>query len=86
MKPIYYVVCPGWVQSKNDGQRHYIGFDELMMLYGLSHRTHDVHLEPNAPWEWHGWNPPANAVYLRPRYDGNYKRMPTYEGYARNDE
>jgi hypothetical protein len=30
-----YVLCPGWVSSVNDGDRHFIGYDQLMGLYGL---------------------------------------------------
>lgn len=85
MKPIYYVVCSGWITRKDDGQRYYVNPHELMDLYGVSHRTHDVHFHPEGRHEYFGWNPPPDAVYLHPRDDGNYKRMPTYEGDTRND-
>lgn len=86
MKPIYYIICPGWITSKNDGQRHYIGAMQLMRLYGMSHRTHDVHIHPEGRHEYLGWNPPSDAVYLHPRYDGDYKEQPTYETDRRNNE
>jgi hypothetical protein len=84
MKRVYYVVCPGWIESKNDGQRHFIGAMQLMNLYGLNTRRHDVHIEPSASWEFHGWNPPTDAVYLRPRYHGDYTEQPVYETDTRN--
>lgn len=31
-----YAVCPGWVRSVNDGQRHFIGFGALTWLYGVN--------------------------------------------------
>lgn len=30
-----YAVCPGYVRSENDGDRHYIGFSALVRLYGV---------------------------------------------------
>ncbi len=75
-----YVVCPGEVTSKTDGQRHYIGPMQLMKLYGVDPRECEIY-EP-APW----W---PRAIYrmaeeaqqglirLAPRYDGNYT-LPTH--------
>ncbi len=31
-----YLVCPGWVMSRTDGDRHWIGASQLMQLYGVS--------------------------------------------------
>lgn len=86
MKRIYYVVCPGWMMSKNDGQQHYVGVQQLMRLYGINERRHDVHIHPERRDEYHGWNPPSDAVYLWPRYHGDYERMPVYESDTGNDE
>lgn len=30
-----YLLCPGYVISQNDGDRHFIGADELARLYGV---------------------------------------------------
>lgn len=35
-KKIKYLVYPGIIVSKNDGDRHYIGADKLMKLYGVN--------------------------------------------------
>lgn len=43
-----YVICPGTVISKTDGQRHYVGAMQLMRLYGVDQRECEIH-EP-APW------------------------------------
>lgn len=32
---IRYVICPGWVKSREDGGRHFIGAHMLMLLYGV---------------------------------------------------
>lgn len=31
-----YLVCPGFITSAHDGQRHWIKADELMMFYGVN--------------------------------------------------
>jgi hypothetical protein len=77
-----YVVCPGEVTSKTDGQRHYIGPMQLMKLYRVDPRECEIY-EP-APWwpsaiykqeqERHA---ALRLVRLEPRYDGNYT-MPTH--------
>lgn len=33
-----YVLCPGPVTSRNDGQRHYVGAEALRRLYGVAAR------------------------------------------------
>ena len=76
MKPKY-VICPGFVTSKTDGQRHYVGPYELMRLYGVDPKDCDIY-EPT-PW-WPGsvsvWRPDEEhkgLIRLHPRYDGDYK-------------
>lgn len=76
---IKYVLCPGYVTSKNDGQRHYVGYHELTNLYGVELRECVV-FEPGDGWsqmrlaraisELAQDHP--NAVWLRPRRDGKY--------------
>ena len=78
MKPKY-VICPSMVTSKTDGQRHYIGPQQLARLYGLASHEYVVY-EP-APW-WtrsvykEAENKYRGLIKLYPRYDGNYS-LPT---------
>lgn len=30
-----YLLCPGWVTSRADGQDHHVGADDLARLYGV---------------------------------------------------
>ena len=32
----HYVLCPGWVRSRTDGDAHFIGARQLAHLYGVS--------------------------------------------------
>lgn len=66
-----YVLHPGYVTSKNDGQEHFIGGPRLARLYGVDIREcvfgdvpeyqeqdGDVHLHP----DYHGnYTPPSNG-------------------------
>lgn len=75
MKPKY-VICPGEVLSKTDGQRHYVGAMQLMKLYGVDPRECEIH-EP-APWWPCSYYMAAEERQhglprLRPRYDGKYE-------------
>lgn len=67
---IRYVIHPGYVFSKNDGQRHYINGRQLIRLYGLNHAECVIASEQN------GWCAPAGCIHLRPRSSGNYKISP----------
>lgn len=64
MRPKY-ALHPGWIISKNDGDRHYIGIGQLVNLYQL---------KPNEYIVWgkgHNWDA---YVHLHPDYYGNYGR------------
>ena len=81
MKPKY-VVCPGKVTSKNDGQEHYIGPMQLMRLYGVDSRECEIY-EP-APWWPQSYYQEAEkrqqgTIRLYPRYDGDYS-LPSNAG------
>lgn len=74
MKPKF-VLCPGMVTSKTDGDMHYIGAMQLARLYGVNACECEIY-EP-APW----WPPSyyqmaeerhKGLIRLDPRYDGNY--------------
>lgn len=66
---IKYVVFPGKVISKNDGDEHYIGAKKLMQLYGVSQRECLV-ISPNDPrrrdYDF------GDLIELFPQYDGDY--------------
>lgn len=65
-----YVLCPGIVTSKSDGQRHYVGPAQLARLYGVPFS--ECVIFPQEYAQVRGWLDPPGAVYLRPRYDGDY--------------
>ena len=71
-----YAICPGMVTSRNDGDRHYVGPQQLMRLYQVD-PDECVIYEPE-PW----WGPMmhqqaeariAGLTRLAPRYDGRYR-------------
>lgn len=77
-RPPKYILCPGYVTSRNDGQRHYITAARLARLYGVryqecliddevSHLTRGLHVLPG-------------DVRLYPRYDGDYTLPPLGKG------
>jgi len=63
-----YVLHPGWIRSKTDGQVHFIGSVALARCYGVPLRE-CVSARPGdslkGPW-------PEGLVHLEPQYDGNY--------------
>ncbi len=64
---VIYVLVPGYVASRSDGDTHYITAGQLRELYGAS-PSQCV----KEPFNKEGWEPPEGAIYLRPRYDGDY--------------
>lgn len=70
-----YVLCPGEVTSKHDGQRHYIGPMQLARLYGVDQRECEIY-EPAPSWtEWdfrRAEERSRGLVRLTPRYNGDY--------------
>lgn len=64
---IRYLLCPGSVISKNDGQTHYINAPELAKLYGVSLEECEI-IDRNrwSPYRYLG------LIRLEPRFDGNY--------------
>jgi hypothetical protein len=65
-----YLLCPGGVTSKNDGQRHYIDGPQLGRLYGVSLRDCVIldrrRSQIMSDLEYEG------LTRLAPRFDGNY--------------
>lgn len=63
-----YILMPGYIISKHDGQEHYIKANDLARLYGVSMSECVI-----APSKQEGWKPGMNMILLRPRSDGDYK-------------
>jgi len=71
-----YLICPGFVKSKNDGQIHYIGPMQLMRLYRVDPR--ECYIYEPAPWWPVSYYQMAEERFrgllqLGPRYDGDYE-------------
>jgi hypothetical protein len=66
-----YLVHPGMVVSKNDGQEHYISAHRLMKLYQVDPRECLIQ-EPNDPFLPRGYDIYYPWIHLYPRYDGDY--------------
>lgn len=71
-----YVICPGMVTSKADGQRHYIGAEALIRLYGVDPQECEIY-EPAQWWPVSYYRMREERIHgiprLEPRYDGNYE-------------
>jgi len=68
---IKYIVWPGYIISKNDGDRHYISAEQLVSLYGVSIRECIVINGPEERYKLRGIN--RDLINLFPRADGKYK-------------
>lgn len=71
MKTVKYVLCPGWIASSNDGQRHYVSEWHLARLYGVDIAACVVH-RPDERYDAF----PKEWPRLRPSYLGDYKAAP----------
>jgi hypothetical protein len=65
------MIHPGFVLSKNDGDRHFIGVRQLLKLYGLKPSEAVVCLSCQRR-DAQGCLPNYEYVHLFPRYDGDY--------------
>jgi hypothetical protein len=65
-KALRYVLHPGYVISKYDGQEHFVGGPTLAQLYGVN--IHDC-VFGDIP----SYREQENDVHLRPRCDGDYR-------------
>ena len=61
-----YVLHPGYITSRSDGDRHFIGGPRLAQLYGVSVRDCVFGDMPD-------YREQPTDVHLRPRFDGKYK-------------
>lgn len=64
---VKYVLHPGFVYSKTDGDRHYISADKLIRLYKVRPNNCVLHREHS---HFEGMK---GMIHLFPRYDGNYE-------------
>lgn len=66
-----YLVKPGYIRSRSDGDEHYISFHQLCDLYGVS-PAECLNLEMA---DMHGYSPDyfKNTPVLTPRFDGKYE-------------
>lgn len=61
-----YIIHPGKIQSKNDGEIHFIGFRRLVDLYHIDpSECIDASITHQSLW-------PKDARHLYPNCDGNY--------------
>ena len=60
-----FVLFPGFVTSKNDGDRHYIGECQLRYLYCIRRSARCVTFRE-------GMELNKDDIICRPRYDGKY--------------
>lgn len=65
-----YVLHPGFVRSRSDGQEHYISAAQLASLYGVKAR--DCLIYPADEIAQRLWRDLPGALHLSPRGDGDY--------------
>lgn len=68
-----YMLHPGFVYSVFDGDKHYIGVNQLIELYGVDPKHCVVAPEDGRS----GWSKEQlkQFIHLRPRMDGKYQRL-----------
>ena len=66
-----FVLHPGDVISRTDGQRHYVGVLQLSKLYGVPMANCVIYPGRDDPRRLY-WRDPVGAIHLHPRYDGDY--------------
>lgn len=75
---IRYLLCPGHVRSKGDGQVHYIPAMTLAHLYSVKMSECVILPGNRTPWDsraretWLARADLGEVIALRPRYDGDY--------------
>ena len=77
--PVRYVLHPGKVKSRNDGQIHFVSARPLAACYGVPFRECVVYPAGKDDWSVlirREWRDPPGAIHLYPRYDGCYE-LPT---------
>lgn len=67
-------VYPGYVRSRTDGDRHFIGAAALMQLYGLNPHTTKIVGDRS---DHRGRRDDPEDRHFYPRDDGKYERVST---------
>ena len=67
-----YVLCPGWITSRNDGDWHYISAAKLARYYGVNLRDCLIKL----PMQRLRLGFYTGMVFLEPWDDGDYRLPP----------
>lgn len=60
-----YILHPGYIRSKNDGNLHFISANTLIGLYKVDPKLCITHDDKR-------YEQKSGDVHLRPRYNGNY--------------
>lgn len=66
-----YLLCPGHVVSKTDGQQHYITASQLAKLYGVPMDECLIRPETGTPKHF-GWDESHQLIELWPQTSGDY--------------
>lgn len=69
-----YILHPGEVMSRTDGDRHYIDAFQLARLYGVDWKECIVFVGSNSNFDYTNIE---GDVHLYPRYDGDCKKVCT---------
>lgn len=69
---IKYIVHPGYVTSRSDGDKHYISAGQLMKLYAVKLSECIIITSESDKYKLRGLN--RDLVSLFPREGGNYKK------------
>jgi len=72
-----FVIHPEYVRSKTDSQSHYIGFEQLVYLYGVDPKQ-CINAEMYENWSRGILEEDLKQLtHLYPRYNGDYKKLST---------
>lgn len=67
---IKYIIMPGFVKSKNDGETHYISASKLIHLYGVNPK--ECYIVRDGEMESIPKSVSKTAKVLSPKYNGDY--------------
>lgn len=65
-----YILYPGCITSKNDGDLHYIGARQLADLYGIDFSKCTIVRSST-----NGFVDRKNDIHLHPKHNGNYDML-----------
>jgi hypothetical protein len=76
MKKPLYIIHPGYVASRNDGERHFITFHSLVELYDVPLKYCVCHSSGEFFRGIEGYDPDnVSIISLAPRHDGDYEMI-----------